>query len=315
MKKKFVSAVLLVAILFALFSTLTLSAADNEAQQPVCPFTYTPQPVGLTPLETFITNMFNAFFERGPNEGDMAAWLAFFEHPETTAISAIRLFLQSQQFIARGLNNRETLEVIVAAMFGQSYVDYPGFVDAHNLTMELWGSWVVVKGFAESPQFNNFVDAAGITVGTFNLVEWAYDSTNFILYITNLFDRLIGRPIAPAELIAWTQLWHPQYTMSANWLVENAIFESWEFQWRMKAWTDEEFVIAMLHGALYWIPEKPATMPEYDVLNHTIAAHIEFVEERGRMAIFESLFGTDAWRYSIIPVFRFAPPPPVECAA
>lgn len=235
-----------------------------------------------TQTEAFAIRMIDNMLGDLVTEEAVAGWVDFFE-AGNTAVDAIMAIVLNPAFVERDLTDEEFLQAMVETMFDRAFTEADM---VHMATIEYWGRWTLINGFAATQEFINLATVAGITPGSLN---YAARAPLFSLYIAELYQYLLGREVAPHEMLNWIAMWYPGGVLSASWMIETAIFGATEFQTLLAEWSDEEFVETMLLSTLWWRRQGFTLEDRPGVLEH----HVALIEaaDGDRIAIFESLFG------------------------
>ncbi len=114
-------------------------------------------------IESFVNRMYSVILEREPDAGSQT-WIYGLMTDTMTGVRVADGFIMSNELLSKNLSNEEFVKVLYRAFFGRE-ADAEGLATWTGLLNNGYKKAYIFAGFANSREFGNLCDAAGITQG------------------------------------------------------------------------------------------------------------------------------------------------------
>ena len=119
--------------------------------------------VVLTPVEQFVTRFYEQCLLRSPDASGFSSWSTQLDNGTKSGADIARGFIFSEEFVNRGLNNADYLNVLYRAFFARE-ADAGGFNSWLNKLNSGVSREDVLNGFLDAQEFSNLASAYNIRV-------------------------------------------------------------------------------------------------------------------------------------------------------
>ncbi len=181
MKKRLLSAVLSVCMIFTLFVNVN---ADTNSD-----------------IASFVTRLYDICLDRAPDQGGLDNWVNNLRNGSISGSDAARGFIFSSEFSGRNYDNRTFVMYLYRAMFGREADDtgltaWTGSLDL-GMSRE-----AVFNGFTGSAEWASICSAYGINPGS---ASSGSSSANAGIdeFVSHMYSGFLGRTADPVGLSDW----------------------------------------------------------------------------------------------------------------
>ncbi len=185
MKKKLLSAILSVCMIFALFVNVN---ADTNSD-----------------IASFVTRLYEICLDRAPDQGGLDNWVNNLRNGSISGSDAARGFIFSSEFSGRNYDNRTFVMYLYRAMFGREADDtgltaWTGSLD-QGMSRE-----AVFNGFTGSAEWASICSSYGINPGSAGSPSGSSSSGNSGIreFVSRLYSGFLGRSADPSGLSDWS---------------------------------------------------------------------------------------------------------------
>ncbi len=156
-----------------------------------------------TKIKSFVTRCYTVILGRGADEQGLGAWAKALANGEAQASQIIDGFVNSQEFLNKGLSKDQQVVVLYKAMLGRE-PDPAGLAAWTDVLNQGYPFGSVINGFCGSKEFINLCNEYGIQPGSVNVGPVTPAGENKIkAFVRRCYQIILGRDPDAAGLDAW----------------------------------------------------------------------------------------------------------------
>lgn len=201
-----------------------------------------------TPIDRFVTRMYQQCLSRDPDSDGLNGWASQLENGYMDGAAIAQQFIFSQEMLSKNLSNEEFIKVLYRAMMNREAEEsgLNGWVS--QLNNQYMTRSEITKSFVESAEFTNICSSYGISRG-------AYDASIAPIehFVSRFYTLCLERSADQSGLYGWVDNLKNQYMNGAQ--IANAFFFSTEFLDRN---VSNEKYIELLYNTLMGRPSDDA---------------------------------------------------------
>ena len=155
-------------------------------------------------VTAFVSRLYRTCLNRNPDEAGLKDWITRLLNGNMQGGMVAWSFLNSKEFIARGINNSDFVDILYKVFLNRS-ADAAGkkhWVDTLNSGMSrMW----VTSGFVGSQEFQNLCISYGIRAGSVTSTEARDQNRGITSLVNRFYTEALKRTPGASELNYWTQ--------------------------------------------------------------------------------------------------------------
>ena len=155
-------------------------------------------------VTAFVSRLYRTCLNRNPDEAGLKDWITRLLNGNMQGGMVAWSFLNSKEFIARGINNSDFVDVLYKVFLNRS-ADAAGkkhWVDALNSGMSrMW----LTGGFVGSQEFQNLCVSYGIRAGSVTSTEARDQNPGITALVNRFYAEALKRAPGASDLNYWTQ--------------------------------------------------------------------------------------------------------------
>lgn len=161
-------------------------------------------------IEAFVTRCYTVILGRKPDEAGLKAWAKALENGEAQASQIIDGFVNSPEFLNKGLTKSQQVEVLYRAMLGRA-PDPAGLSAWTEVLNQGYPFGSVINGFCGSMEFINLCNEYGIKPGSVNVgpvqpAQPTADMEKIRAFVARCYSIILGRGVDTTGLNDWSNL-------------------------------------------------------------------------------------------------------------
>ncbi len=165
----------------------------------------TPDVIDVEKIAGFVNRCYSVILGRGADPEGLAAWVKALATGEAKASEIIDGFVNSQEFLNKGLTKEQQVKVLYQAMLGRE-PDPAGLAAWTDVLNQGYPFGSVINGFCGSKEFINLCNEYGIQPGSVNVGPVTPAGENKIkAFVRRCYQIILGRDADADGLEAWAK--------------------------------------------------------------------------------------------------------------